>query len=88
MINYKAKEYIARALPNKLTLAETLDKMKSLHKNIAFESKVIADGYDGIFDAEERILRSEVIEYSWGELYYYQECINNGNYLEENPYAC
>ena len=87
MNNAAVKEYIARTLPNKLTLAETLDKIRQIYKSISFESKMVADGYDGLFDAKERMLRRDSIEYMMGDLVYYQTCIDYGNYVEVNPYA-
>ena len=54
MIDLNAKYFCARTIENKMTLAETLDKIRSLYKSISFESKIVRDGYDGLFDQKTR----------------------------------
>lgn len=87
MIDLNAKYFCARTIENKMTLAETLDKIRRLYKNIAFESKIVRDGYDGLFNEQTKESRREVLQYEFANLYYYQVCVEYGNYKEVNPYA-
>lgn len=85
MIDLNIKDYMARTTVNRLTLAETLDRMKSLLKSIAFETKIVTGEYEG-FDDHARETRKELINYEFADLYYLQTCIDYGNYAEVNPY--
>lgn len=87
MIDLNAKYFCARTIENKMTLAETLDKIRSLYKSISFESKIVRDGYDGLFDQKTRETRHDLLQYEFADLYYYQVCIEYGNYKEVNPYV-
>ena len=87
MIDLNAKYFCARTIPNGMSLAETLDKIRQLYKNIAFESKIVRDGYDGLFDQKTRETRHDLLQYEFAEIYYYQVCVEYGNYKEVNPYA-
>ena len=54
MTDLKIKDFIARTVPNRLSLAETLDKMKSLYKSIAFESRIVNGEFEITYRPEER----------------------------------
>ena len=84
---YELKDYMARRTDNKLSLAETLDRMRSRIKSIGFCTKVINHEYDDLFDFDARELSRQCMEWDMIELYYYQRCIELGNYKEVNPYA-
>ena len=86
MTDLSVKEFIARTVSNKLSLAETLDKMKSLYKSITFESRIV-NGEFGAFDEKGRETRKDLLNYYFADLYYYQTCIEYGNYKEVNNYA-
>ena len=87
MIDLNAKYFCARTIPNGMSLAETLDKIRQLYKNISFESKIVRDGYDGLFNEQTKESRREILQYEFAHLYYYQVCIEYGNYKEVNPYV-
>ena len=81
------KHYMAGAVENTMTLAETLDWMRTLLKNIAFESKIVNREYGDLFNEEDRKLARNVLEHEFRNLYYCQCCIDAGNYKEVNPYV-
>lgn len=87
MIDLNIKDYMARTTKNRMTLAETLDRMRRLYKSISFESKVIRGEYNDLFDDDMKTLCHESVQYAFGELYYCQRCIDYGNYMEENRYV-
>lgn len=86
MTDLKIKDFIARTVPNRLSLAETLDKMRSLYKSIAFESRIVNGEFEA-FDDKGRETRKDLLNYYFADLYYYQTCIDYGNYREVNNYA-
>lgn len=87
MTDLNIKHFIARTVPNRLSLAETLDKIKSLYKSIAFESRIVNGEFDVAFDDKGRETRKDLLNYYFADLYYYQTCIDYGNYKEVNNYA-
>lgn len=87
MTDLNIKNFIARTVPNKLSLAETLDKMKSLYKSIAFESQIVNGEFAVAFDEKGRETRKDLLNYYFADLYYYQTCIDYGNYKEVDNYA-
>lgn len=86
MTDLSVKEYIARTVPNRLSLAETMDKMRSLYQSIAFESRIV-NGEFGAFDDKGRQTAKDLLNYYFADLYYYQTCIDYGNYKEVDNYA-
>lgn len=87
MSDLTVKEFIARTVRNKLSLAETLDRMRGLYKSISFESRVIRGEYNDMFDDNMKSLCHESVQYAFEELYFCQRCIDYGNYLEVNNYV-
>ena len=81
------KHYMAVECPSGMTLAQILDWMRTMMKNISFESKIVNREYGNLFNEEDRELAARVLEHEFRNLYYCQCCINAGNYKEVNPYA-
>lgn len=81
------KHYMAVECPSGMTLAQILDWMRTMMKNISFESKIVNREYGDLFNEEDRELAKNVLEHEFRNLYYCQCCINAGNYKEVNNYA-
>lgn len=81
------KHNMAVECPSGMTLAQILDWMRTMMKNISLESKIINREYGDLFDEDDREVARNVLEHVFRNLYYCQCCIDAGNYKEVNPYV-